>query len=96
MRRAMAIRIVAEHLTMTPDDIHVTCSDTGHGLDGTGPGGSRYTVMIAGAIAGASTKIKRKLMRHDAERGLERQGDDDVAYSGNRPCSASRLCRRSR
>ena len=59
----MATQIVAEHLTMTPDDIHVTYSDTDHGLNGTGPGGSRYTVMIAGAIAGASTKIKTKLMR---------------------------------
>ena len=59
----MATQIVAEHLTMTPDDIHVTYSDTDHGLNGTGPGGSRYTVMIAGAIAGASTKIKSKLMR---------------------------------
>ena len=59
----MATQIVAEHLTMTPDDIHVTYSDTDHGLNGTGPGGSRYTVMIAGAIAGASTKIKSKMMR---------------------------------
>ena len=48
---------------MTPEDIHVTYADTDHGLNGTGPGGSRYTVMIAGAIAGASGKIKRKLMK---------------------------------
>ena len=59
----IATQIVAEHLTMSPEDIHITYADTDHGLNGTGPGGSRYTVMIAGAIAGASDQITRKLMR---------------------------------
>ena len=59
----IATQIVAEHLTMSPEDIHITYADTDHGLNGTGPGGSRYTVMIAGAIAGASGKIKSKLMK---------------------------------
>ena len=59
----VATQIVAEHLTMSPEDIHITYSDTDHGFNGTGPGGSRYTVMIAGAIAGASEQIMRKLMR---------------------------------
>ena len=59
----IATQLVAEHLTMSPEDIHITYADTDHGLNGTGPGGSRYTVMIAGAIAGASGKIKSKLMK---------------------------------
>ena len=78
----MATQIVAEHLTMTPDDIHVTYSDTDHGLNGTGPGGSRYTVMIAGAIAGASTKIKSKLMRV-ASHFLEAAQDDLELVDGS-------------
>ena len=34
-----------------------------HGLAGTGPGGSRYTVMVAGALVGAANIIKEKLFR---------------------------------
>ena len=80
----MATQIVAEHLTMTPDDIHVTYSDTDHGLNGTGPGGSRYTVMIAGAIAGASAKIKSKLMRVASHFLEAAQEDLELADGGVR------------
>jgi len=59
----MATQIVAEQLTIDPSDIEITYADTDQGLMGTGPGGSRYTVMIAGAIAGAATDIKRKLFK---------------------------------
>src|SRR5947208_3108336 len=55
--------IQAEQLTIDPSDIEITYADTDQGLMGTGPGGSRYTVMIAGAIAGAATDIKRKLFK---------------------------------
>ncbi len=48
---------------MDPADISITYSDTDHGLPGTGPGGSRYTVMVTGAVAGAATIIKEKLKR---------------------------------
>ena len=48
---------------MDPADISVTYSDTDHGLPGTGPGGSRYTVMITGAVTGAAAIIKEKLKR---------------------------------
>src|SRR5262249_39153753 len=41
----------------------VTYSDTDHGLPGTGPGGSRYTVMITGAVTGACGILKEKLKR---------------------------------
>src|SRR6185436_8270821 len=37
--------------------------DTDHGLPGTGPGGSRYTVMVTGAVTGAAAIIKEKLKR---------------------------------
>src|ERR1700730_336468 len=59
----MATMILAEQLKIDPADIGVTYSDTDHGLAGTGPGGSRYTVMVAGALVGASSIIKEKLLR---------------------------------
>ena len=59
----MATMILAEQLKIDPDDISVAYSDTDHGLAGTGPGGSRYTVMVAGAVVGAASMIKEKLFR---------------------------------
>jgi CO/xanthine dehydrogenase Mo-binding subunit len=59
----MATMILAEQLKLDPDDISVAYSDTDHGLAGTGPGGSRYTVMVAGAVVGAAGMIKEKLFR---------------------------------
>ena len=59
----MVVQILAEHLTMDPADISVSYADSDAGLNGTGPGGSRYTVMIAGAITGAAKKIKTKLLK---------------------------------
>jgi CO/xanthine dehydrogenase Mo-binding subunit len=59
----IATMILAEQLQIDPADISVTYSDTDHGLAGTGPGGSRYTVMVAGALVGAANIIKEKLFR---------------------------------
>jgi CO/xanthine dehydrogenase Mo-binding subunit len=59
----MATMILAEQLKIDPADISVAYSDTDHGLAGTGPGGSRYTVMVAGAVVGAAGMIKEKLFR---------------------------------
>lgn len=59
----MATMILAELLKLDPSDISVTYSDTDHGLAGTGPGGSRYTVMVAGALVGAGAVIRDKLFR---------------------------------
>jgi CO/xanthine dehydrogenase Mo-binding subunit len=55
----MATMILAEQLKIDPADISIAYSDTDHGLAGTGPGGSRYTVMVAGALVGAAGIIKR-------------------------------------
>ena len=59
----MVTQILAEQLTMDPNDISVNYSDSDSGLSGTGPGGSRYTVMVAGALAGAATMIEDKLKK---------------------------------
>ncbi len=59
----MAIQLVAENLGIDPDRIRVNYGDTDSGLISKGPVGSRYTVMIAGAIAGACRELKAKLRR---------------------------------
>ena len=59
----MATQIVAEQLTMDPSDIEIIYADTDQGLMGTGPGGSRYTVMIAGAIGGATLELRQKMFK---------------------------------
>ena len=45
---------------MDPADISVAYSDTDHGLPGTGPGGSRYTVMVTGRDRPAPPRSSRK------------------------------------
>ena len=59
----VATMVLAEQLGMDPADISVAYSDTDHGLPGTGPGGSRYTVMVTGAVTGAAGILKTKLKR---------------------------------
>jgi CO/xanthine dehydrogenase Mo-binding subunit len=59
----VATMILAEQLKIDPADISIAYADTDHGLAGTGPGGSRYTVMVAGALVGAAGIIKEKLFR---------------------------------
>lgn len=57
----MAAQILSEQLQLDPSAISVAYSDTDSGVSGTGPGGSRYTVMIAGALVGASKILKDKM-----------------------------------
>ena len=59
----VATQILAEQLQIDPQDVIVTYSDSDHGLNGTGPGGSRFTVMLAGAVVGAAHQLKHKLIR---------------------------------
>jgi len=41
----------------------VTYADSQHALAGTGPGGSRHTVVVSGAVAGAAAQVKEKIRR---------------------------------
>jgi CO/xanthine dehydrogenase Mo-binding subunit len=59
----MVAMVVAEEFDVDPYSVNVTYADTSSGLPGTGPGGSRYTVMVAGAVRGASRTLKEKLCR---------------------------------
>ncbi len=59
----MATQIVAEQFQVDPAQVNIVYADTQSGFNSTGPGGSRFTVMIAGAIVGASMRVKEKLLR---------------------------------
>ena len=56
-------QVVAEEFDVDPAGIVVTYADSQHALPGTGPGGSRYTVMVSGAVAGAAAELKEKIKR---------------------------------
>jgi CO/xanthine dehydrogenase Mo-binding subunit len=74
----VATQIVAEELTVDPERISVSYADMQSGLDSTGPGGSRYTVMIAGAIERATGELKQKMKRIAAD-DLE-VADEDLTF----------------
>lgn len=59
----MATQIVAEQFQCDPGNVNIVYAGTDSAFNSTGPGGSRFTVMIAGAIVGASVKLKEKMRR---------------------------------
>jgi CO/xanthine dehydrogenase Mo-binding subunit len=59
----MVAQLVAEDLGVDPGSVNVVYGGSNQGMPATGPGGSRFTVMIAGAIEGAAHKIKEKAFR---------------------------------
>ncbi len=68
-------QVVAEEFDVDPASVVVTFADSQHALPGTGPGGSRYTVMVSGAVAGAAAEVKEKIKRIAASQ-LEVSEDD--------------------
>jgi CO/xanthine dehydrogenase Mo-binding subunit len=68
-------QVVAEEFDVDPAGIVVTYADSQHALPGTGPGGSRFTVMVSGAVAGAAAEVKEKI-RAIASHKLEVSADD--------------------
>lgn len=59
-------QIVAEALTVEPSDVSIGYVDTDAGFNGTGPGGSRYTVMAAGAVVKGVRTLRQRLFRFAA------------------------------
>jgi CO/xanthine dehydrogenase Mo-binding subunit len=59
----VAAQVVAEEFDVDPADVVVTYADSQHALPGTGPGGSRFTVMVTGALVGASHQLHEKMKR---------------------------------
>jgi CO/xanthine dehydrogenase Mo-binding subunit len=56
-------QVVAEEFGIEPADVAVTYSDSSSGAISAGPGGSRLTIMLSGAVRGASRTIKDKMIR---------------------------------
>jgi CO/xanthine dehydrogenase Mo-binding subunit len=77
----MAAMLVGEEFGVDPATVSVQYHGTKGGLPAAGPGGSRLTVMYAGAIKGASEKIKDKARRIAAHQ-LEIDADDLEWVSG--------------
>ena len=53
-------QVVAEEFDVDPASVVVTYADSQNALPGTGPGGSRYTVMVSGAVAGRRRSSRRR------------------------------------
>ena len=68
-------QLVAEEFDCDPHDVSIVYQGSKNGLPATGPGGSRTTVMLAGAVEGATAKIKAKALRAAAHL-LEANPDD--------------------
>ncbi len=68
-------QILAERLTVAPEDIVINYSDSQTGFNGVGPQGSRFTAMIAGACVSASIKLEERLKRFGAHM-LQRRPED--------------------
>ncbi len=71
----MVAQLVAEEFDCDPHDVSIVYQGSRNGLPATGPGGSRTTVMLAGAVEGATAKIKSKALRAAAHL-LEVSPDD--------------------
>ena len=71
----MVAQLVAEEFDCDPHSVSVMYQGSRGGLPATGPGGSRTTVMLAGAVEGATAKIKAKALRAAAHL-LEADADD--------------------
>ena len=68
-------QILAERLTVAPEDIVINYSDSQSGFNGVGPQGSRFTAMIAGACVTASIRLEERLKRFGAHM-LQRRPED--------------------
>jgi CO/xanthine dehydrogenase Mo-binding subunit len=77
----MVAQLVAEEFDCEPHDVSIVYQGSRNGLPATGPGGSRTTVMLAGAVEGATAKIKAKALRAAAHL-LEADPDDLEWHDG--------------
>jgi carbon-monoxide dehydrogenase large subunit len=77
-------QVVAEEFDVDPSNVVVTYADSQHALPGTGPGGSRFTVMVSGAVAGAAAEVKDKIRRIAAHQLEVSEDDLEFAEGGLR------------
>jgi CO/xanthine dehydrogenase Mo-binding subunit len=74
-------QVLAEEFGIDPSTVSVLYEDSIRALPAAGPGGSRLTVMLAGAVNGASRKLKDKIFRIAAHL-LEASPQDLVLADG--------------
>ena len=74
-------QVVAEELGIDPEQVNITYDSTAHALPSAGPGGSRMTVMLSGAVKGAVAKVKEKMFKIAAHI-LEAHPDDMELIDG--------------
>jgi len=68
-------QVVAEEFGVDPSQVSVIYGSSARGLPATGPGGSRFTIMVTGAVRGAAQRVKDK-MRKIASHQLEAAPED--------------------
>jgi CO/xanthine dehydrogenase Mo-binding subunit len=72
-------QIVAEEFGIDPAEVTVAYDSTLHGLPGAGPGGSRMTVMLSGAMLGAIERLKEKMLKIASH--LMETSPDDLEFA---------------
>src|SRR5262249_43187966 len=77
----VAAQSVAQEFGVDPGSVTDTYDDALHGLPSAGPGGSRMTVMLTGAVAGAARKLKEKMGRIAAH--LLEAAPEDIVFGAN-------------
>lgn len=74
-QETVVTQLIAAEFGVDPAEIAVDYAPTMHGLPSIGPGGSRMTVMLAGAVRGAAQKLQDKIVQIAAHK-LEANPDD--------------------
>ncbi|MDA0163627.1 xanthine dehydrogenase family protein molybdopterin-binding subunit [Solirubrobacter ginsenosidimutans] len=77
----VAAQLVAEELGIAPEEVSIGYDSTAHGLPSAGPGGSRMTVMLSGAVRGAAGKVRDKMFQIAAH-SLEASPEDMELVDG--------------
>lgn len=78
----MVAQVVAEEFDIDPAQVSVIYAGSARGLPATGPGGSRFTIMAAGATQGAARRIKEKMSKIASQR-LE-VAPEDLEFAGGK------------
>ncbi len=77
----VAAQVLGEELGIDPGTIAFEVADSQAGIIGPGPGGSRTTVMLSGAVAGAAAQLKTKILEIAAHL-LEANAADLILLDG--------------
>ena len=74
-QETVVAQLVAAEFGVDPAEVAIDYAPSMHGLPSAGPGGSRMTVMLAGAVRGAAQRLQDKVLAIAAHR-LEASAED--------------------